>query len=161
MLEVSIPGRGCEDAWHEFGSCQNQLIGLLQETLSLNASETKAEGERVGSQQHWWKMRDQASHGRHPLAGTGSALLQWPVSALPKPCRRALAEGCAWWQVQDEPPPCPQGGELGFDMKPPAMPGRWKSGSWSPSRQHQNGLRQPERKKKGTEMCFQPFAAHL
>lgn len=95
LLEVSIPGRGCKDAWYEFGSCQNQLIGLLQKTLSLNAAETKAEGERVGSQQHWWKMRDQASHGRHPLAGTGSALLQWPISTLPEPCRRALAEGCA------------------------------------------------------------------
>lgn len=159
---MSIPGRGCEDAWCEFGSCQNQLLGLLQKTLCSNAAEPKAEGERVGRQQRWWKMRDQASHSSHPLAGTGSApWWQFPVSTLSELCRRALAEGCAWWQVQDEPPPCPQDGGLGFDLKPPAVPGMWKSGSGSPSRRHRNRLRQPERRRPGTEMCFQPFAAHL
>jgi len=81
---------------------------------------------------------------------SGSALrLGWSLPTLPEFCRRVLAKGYAQRQVQDEPPPRLQGGELGFELKPPALPARWRLGSRSPSRQHRSGLRQLEGSKLG------------
>ena len=106
-------------------------------------------------------MRDRASHGSHPLPGTGLALRQqWSIATLPEFCTRALAKGYAWWQVRDEPPPCPRGGELQFELKPPAMPG----GSRAPAL-HPGSITAGSGTQKGTkpgaEMCFSAFAAHL
>lgn len=66
------------------------------------------------------------------------------IFGLPEFCRRTLANRYTQWQVQDEPAPPPWSGELGRGLKPLAGPGKQKSGSCSPSRQHQNRLKELE-----------------